>query len=272
MWWLIVLATVALASFLLLLIGYMQTRQIGRTTYRYTDAAVPQAFSGFRIAQISDYHDSRFVRHGKPLLDAVRHAEPDLIALTGDLFDRRRQDGCQHAFAFVKEAVRIAPVYFVEGNHERRLSRYPQWRRQLIRLGVMVLENEQVSLYRNGERLCIVGMRQAFDTGTLTRLCDDDAMHLVLSHRCENASQYAKAGKALVLTGHAHGGQIRLFGTGIYAPEQGVLPRFAAGAYGLGDATLYVSRGIGNTIHIPRIFDTPEWNLIILSDGADQGG
>lgn len=268
MWW---LTGLALAAALLLAVGCAQTRRVRMAAYRYADAAVPQAFDGFRIAQISDYHDSPFPRHGKKLLSAVREARPDVIVLTGDAFDRKRPHDCAHTFALVEEAVHIAPVLFVEGNHERRITGYPLWRRRLIALGVIVLEDDALTLFRDGSELRVVGMRQAFDTSALRRLCAGFPFALVLSHRSECAGQYALAGKALILTGHAHGGQIRLAGKGAYAPDQGVLPRYVAGAYRAGGATVYVSRGIGNTIRFPRIFDTPEWNLVTLSCRTDTG-
>ncbi len=262
MWWLIGLV---LAVGLLPLIGLVQTRRIRMTACCYADSSVPPAFDGFRIVQISDYHDSPHLQHGRPLLDAVRAESPDLIVLTGDLFNRRTQDGCQNALALVKEAVGIAPVFFVEGNHERRLRRYPQWREMLISCGVVVLENDAVCLLRGGDMLRIVGLRQYFDTAALRSLCDANGCNLVLSHRCECALQYRAAGASLILTGHAHGGQIRLFGRGVFGPEQGILPRYAAGLYRIGRAAMHVSRGIGNTIRFPRIFNVPEWNLITLS-------
>lgn len=269
MWWF--LGGVGILAAAVFSVGFVQTRRFKTTTVRYRNDAIPASLDRFRIAQVSDYHDSPFRRHGQQLCDAIRAERPDIIVLTGDLFERRRPEGCTHAFSFVEQAVRIAPVFFVEGNHERRLKRYPQWRRMLIERGVLVLEDEAVTLFRDGDALRIVGMRQVFDTDALRALCCRDAVNLVLSHRCEFASQYRAAGSALVLTGHAHGGQVRLLGKGVYAPDQGLLPALDAGVYGLGKATLYVSRGIGNSIPAPRLFNTPEWNLIILSHSMDAG-
>ena len=200
----------------------------------------------------------------------MQEEKPDLIVLTGDLFNRRKPDSCGHAFAFVRTAVGIAPVFMVQGNHECQLSRYMEWREELIGLGVLILDDEAVTIYRSGCALRLIGMRQYFDTQTLVSLRMPDAPNLVLSHRPELAAQYARTGVDLVLCGHAHGGQIRLFGIPLYAPEQGVLPRYTAGMYTLGDTTLYISRGIGNTVRPPRLFCRPEWNLITLKSDSEN--
>ena len=89
-----------------------------------------------------------------------------------------------------------------------------------------------------------------------------DRLNLVLAHRPERFPLYAGTGADVVLSGHAHGGQIRLFRRGLYAPQQGVFPKYTEGVYNSGDSILYVSRGLGNTIVTPRVFNTPELNVL----------
>ena len=265
MWWLIFPG----AAIIALLLACLDRHRLCCRRGQYMSSKICAAFDGFVIAQVSDFHDFPYRRQTDRLLEALRKTKPDVIVLTGDLFNRRKPDACGHAFAFVRAAVKVAPVLMVQGNHECQLSRYLEWRKELIGLGVLVLDDEAVTIYRSGCALRIIGMCQYFDTQNLVSLRMPDAPNLTLSHRPELAAQYARAGVDLVLCGHAHGGQIRLCGIPLYAPEQGVFPRYTAGVHALGDTTLYISRGIGNTVKPPRLFCRPEWNLITLN--SDSG-
>ena len=100
--------------------------------YTVFDTRIPRAFSGFRIAQISDLHNASLGKENARLLDALREAGPDIIVVTGDLVDSRRPD-LEVAEAFVKAAGKIAPVYYVSGNHESR-QEYPVIRDMLLKV------------------------------------------------------------------------------------------------------------------------------------------
>lgn len=260
MWWLIFHCAVIAA----LLLGYLFRHRLCNRRDVYVSSKITEAFDGFVIAQVSDFHDFPYVHQTDRLLRALRKANPGIIVLTGDLFNRRKPDSCEHAFGFVRAAVAICPVFMVQGNHECQIPSYERWHNALIASGTMVLDDEAITIYRAGHALRLIGMRQYFDTQMLTSLRMPDVMNVVLSHRPELAKQYARTGVDLVLTGHAHGGQMRFFGIPLYAPEQGVLPGYTAGMHPIGDTMLYISRGIGNTVKLPRLFCPPEWNLITL--------
>ena len=165
----------------------------------------------------------------------------------------------EHALAFVKGAVQIAPVYFAEGNHEIALGETGERYIDTIReMGVTVLRDEFVD--RNAYRL--IGLRQYASPQALTSMLDPNRLNVVLAHRPELFPIYAGTEADVVLSGHAHGGQIRLFGIGVYAPGQGFFPKYHSGLYRRGRSILYVSKGLGNTIPIPRVFDTPELNIL----------
>lgn len=216
----------------------------------------------FVVIQVSDLHDRRFGKEQEKLLNAIRDARPDLILITGDLFNRHRKSACENAFTFIRGAVGIAPVYFAEGNHECSLGETGEHYIETIRsMGVHVLRNE----YADMGSVRIVGLRQYAPPQQLSALTDAARLNLVLAHRPELYPIYADASADIVLSGHAHGGQIRLFGRGVYAPQQGILPRFDAGQYGIGRSILYVSRGLGNTIPFPRVFNTPELNVLTFT-------
>ena len=213
----------------------------------------------FTVVQVSDLHNGRFGTAQEKLLSAIREAKPDAIVLTGDLFNRHVPSASEHALAFVKGAVQIAPVYFAEGNHEIALGETGERYIDTIReMGVTVLRDEFVD--RNAYRL--IGLRQYASPQALTSMLDPNRLNVVLAHRPELFPIYAGTEADVVLSGHAHGGQIRLFGIGVYAPGQGFFPKYHSGLYRRGRSILYVSKGLGNTIPIPRVFDTPELNIL----------
>ena len=233
---------------------------------------LPGSFEGYRIAQISDLHNAEIGKENGDLLSLLREAQPDLIALTGDLIDAKKTD-VQTALAFVREAVKIAPCYYVTGNHEaNNRSAYGELKAGLISLGVRVLEDEGVLLERSGETVTLFGVHDPFLSpdfeGALERLPSEEYT-VLLSHRPEFMSLYAEAGADLVLSGHSHGGQFRLpFVWGVIAPGQGWFPKYDAGLYTEGETRMVVSRGIGNSIVPLRINNRPEIVLIRLEKEA----
>ena len=128
-----------------------------RNTYTISSRELPGAFDGYRIAQVSDLHNAEFGDGNQRLLDMLREAEPDMIAMTGDLIDSRRTD-LAVALAFAKEAVKIAPCYYVSGNHEARVSEYQDLKTGLEEAGVTVLDDAQVKIEVSGESITVIGV------------------------------------------------------------------------------------------------------------------
>lgn len=248
---------IAVAILLLLYVFFfLENRRFVLRTETIRHEKVRDAFTA---VQVSDLHDLCFGKEQSKLLFAIRSAHPDMILITGDLFNRRRKRACRNAFRFVEEAVRIAPVYFAEGNHEISLRQTgEQYIETIRRKGVHVLRDEYTDL----DAIRLIGLTQYASPDTLSAFLDTQKCNVVLAHRPELFPIYAGTGVDVVLSGHAHGGQIRLFGIGIYAPGQGFFPRFTSGLYREGRSVLYVSRGLGNTIPFPRVFDTPELNVL----------
>ncbi len=253
--------------------------------YTVCSAEIPAQFSGFRIAHVSDVHNTEIGDDNKKLLSVLRESEPDIIAITGDLIDSRNTD-IEIALSFAEKAVQIAPCYYVTGNHEARVAEYDELKKRLVELGVVVLDNKRVDLEKNGEALTFIGVDDPdfttdylFDDSKsviemqMQRLYDEDSGYTVLlSHRPELFDVYSENGADLILSGHAHGGQFRIPGIGgIYAPHQGFFPEYDAGVYIDGDTSMIVSRGIGNSIFPLRVNNRPEVVLIELSDDLSAG-
>ena len=118
---------------------------------------IASAFSNFRIAQVSDLHNAEFGESNTELIELLSEHEPDIIVITGDLIDAGHTD-IEIAFDFVKQAVQIAPVYFVTGNHEANFSHYDQFKTGLEASGVTVLEDEAIQLVHNNEMITLIGL------------------------------------------------------------------------------------------------------------------
>lgn len=237
---------------------------------------LPEAFSGLRVAQISDLHNSDLGQDA--LIELLREESPDLIAITGDMIDSRRTD-VEKALAFARQAVTVAPCYYVTGNHESRAPlAFARLEQGLAELGVTVLRDERLSLEREGEIIYLLGLDDpAFFPGAelsdrlnrLTAGLEEEAFTLLLSHRPELAENYAEAGLDLSLTGHVHGGQIRFPGFGaIYGPNQGLFPQYFQGVYRVENHQMVVSRGIGNSLFQVRLNCRPEVIVIELTKEA----
>ena len=136
-----------------------------------TSQRLPAGFEGFRIAQISDLHNTQFGDGNEVLLSALKQAKPDIIVLTGDLIDCRHID-IPVAVAFVQEAVNIAPCYYVTGNHEARIPNLSQLLEGLSQAGVTMLRNEAVTLERHGDTITLMGVDDpSFEVDYMTGDC-----------------------------------------------------------------------------------------------------
>lgn len=231
--------------------------------------------NGYKIAHISDYHNTKNTFLNEAVLSSLKAEKPDIIVLTGDLVDCRKTD-IQKGVDFVSKIIEIAPVYYVTGNHECNISidsqsAFDNMLKDLEALGVEALRGEgSVITLPNKEKINIFGIDDPyFHCGSASEvkdatdsLCsffdvDKNELNILLAHHPEQLDIYSKYNFDLVYSGHAHGGQGRLFGVGLIAPDQGLFPKYSSGLYEENGTTLVVSRGIGNSIAPVRIFDRP---------------
>ena len=238
---------------------------------------IPAGFSGYRIAQVSDLHNAEFGAGNTKLLQTISENTPNIIVITGDLIDMNHTN-MDTALDFVKNAVQIAPIYYVNGNHETALSQYDELKEGLKSVGVIVLEDEAIQLEHNGSSITLIGLsdpnfairNDVFDetpamvsTKLNGLLESENGYTILLSHRPELFETYVNCGVDLVFSGHAHGGQFRLpLIGGLIAPNQGLFPKYDAGLYTDANTNMVVSRGIGNSIIPFRLNNRPEVVLV----------
>lgn len=259
---------------------------ITESSYEYSSDKIPESFNNMKILQISDFHNTKFPKDGKELLLKCRNASPDVIFITGDLIDKRRTapEDIEVALAFAKSLTEIAPVYYIMGNHEGVSPSFTILKKRLKReTEVILLQNETAEIKRGEDKITVAGaVDPAFtyydaDFSSFRRelksLADkSNGFTLLLSHRPDRIENYAEAGFPLVLSGHAHGGQVRLpFIGGLYSPNQGVFPKYTAGVYKEGETAMIVSRGLGNSRGPVRVFNFPELVTVTLKNNDKQG-
>ena len=243
------------------------------TEYEVSDPALPAAFDGFRVVQLSDLHGAVYGRENSRLLRAVKRAKPDLIALTGDLADERTKlpviDG------LLKELSGIAPVFFVSGNHEWSAGLTEALAPMLRGHGVRWLRNEFLPLERDGARIILAGaedpngpadMEKPEALASRLRQQYPAEFVLLLGHRNDWTEKYPGLPVDLILCGHAHGGVIRIPGVGgVLGTGRELFPKHTAGLFRSGDYGMLVSRGLsGPTAGIPRLFNNPELVAVTL--------
>lgn len=248
---------------------YYQNNKLDITEYEMESNKVQ---NDVRIVHLSDFHSKPF----KEVLDRTKELDPDIICITGDYIN----DKCRNKdkmLAYGKELVKIAPVYYITGNHERRLDRFEELMQELEKTGFHVLlnrclETENATILGLDENQADFSDYKERKKGTFkykdmskhfTELEKADNFRLVLCHFPENFEgikevNYSQYDFDLQLSGHAHGGQwiMPLVGP-LFSPGQGVLPKYARGTFG-DRPKLIISRGLGNSEFPLRLFNHPE--------------
>ena len=240
---------------------------------------LPREFDGFKIVQITDFHNVKIGKNNGKVISLVKKAQPDIIVITGDLIDSRITK-LNVSVSLVERLVQIAPCYYVTGNHESREdSVYPKLETAMKNLGVTVLHDSVSSIGIGDTRLNIIGLddksfymqeekptdEEAKMAERLATLCPTQGFNLLLSHRPESLDIYSQFNIDLVLSGHAHGGQWRLpFIGAVFAPGQGFFPDMADGLHEQNGTQLYVGKGLGNSTIPFRFNNRPEVSVITL--------
>ena len=279
---------------------WWQNNDIVVTHYSFASKKVPIGLDGFRIVQISDWHNKDY---GQRLFSHIGTQHPDIIVITGDLIDNRSEN-IHPTIDLLEQALRLAPVFYVSGNNEEWSNRYKELAAQLTEIGVTVLENEAVRVIPQNADGSSVGfnligiadpeflkneagyvekrkkslIKEAIEQNMVAgenmlaadkTPADSGMLHVLLAHRPELLEVYAACNVDLVFSGHAHGGQVRLpFVGGLIAPNQGFFPKYTSGLHVLQNTTMVISRGLGNSIIPLRLFNRPELVVVTLEREA----
>ncbi len=227
----------------------------------------PKLVRGIRAVFLSDLHGSCYGERQKELLGCVDKVCPDVVFFGGDMADEIVPQ--ENTDVLMKALGSRYSCYYVTGNHEFRKQRVREIKARFRSYGVHVLEGSFERIVLNGNRICICGVDDAVagkklleeQLGRLKAVCGFRDYTVLLAHRPELIGRYLEAPYDLILSGHAHGGQWRIPGklNGLFAPHQGLFPKYAGGMYRFGTARMVVGRGLTcERPKIPRIFNPPE--------------
>ena len=280
---LVINSIIFLPSFL-----FHQNNDLEIDYYNATSNKLPLAFKGYKIIFLSDLH----INDGpiyKNVISQCRNLNPDIIIISGDIVESSTSD--QNYFvsdvaSFAKDIGKIAPVYWITGNYEASLSpsNFQELKTTLKSCGFTYLDNLTKPISKNGQTINICGINdplfgiysQEFKTDiekTIVKGFLDKALPKNLSstytilaaHRTEYCEFFADSGVDMLLTGHAHGGQIRIPIIGaLFAPGQGLFPKYTTGEFKIKSTQLIINRGIGASRIKQRLFNPPEIILITL--------
>ncbi len=233
-----------------------------------------------RIALISDLHSTIYGKDQSILINKVKDSKPDIIMLTGDIFDDVVP--MTGTTLFLSGISGIAPVFYVTGNHEYMSRNMAEIRKELLAHGVNILSDAYTIIEIKNTEIIIAGIDDPYkkryeapdynqneSMERAFRELDEVKLYKILmAHRPERIEIYKKYSFDLVLSGHTHGGQLRIPNiiNGLYAPHQGLFPKYAGGIYTHGKLTHIVSRGLSVNPWLPRICNPPELVIIIIED------
>lgn len=265
-WWILP----ALAILVILTLIALDERLILRT---YTVVS-PKLTAEVRLAVVTDFHSSD---NADDVVAMVASCAPDAVLMVGDMFDDDTANRpTERTLSLMRQLSALYPCYYVSGNHEAWTGEMDALYQQTEEAGVMVLRMSSGVLTVRGQRIALCGIPDPYemvfsgapDTEEQIRQAmenvDSADFIVLLTHRPELLAKYAQFPLDLVVSGHAHGGQVRIPGVlnGLYAPNQGWFPKLAGGAYTQDGTTLIVSRGLAVRTRLPRIFNRPEVVLV----------
>lgn len=265
-WWILPV----LAILVVLTLIALDERLILRT---YTVVS-PKLTAEVRLAVVTDFHSSD---NADDVVAMVASCAPDAVLMVGDMFDDNTANRpTERTLSLMRQLSALYPCYYVSGNHEAWTGEMDALYQQTEEAGVTVLRMSSGVLTVRGQRIALCGIPDPYemvfsgapDTEEQIRQAmenvDSADFTVLLAHRPELLAKYAQFPLDLVVSGHAHGGQVRIPGVlnGLYAPNQGWFPKLAGGAYTQDGTTLIVSRGLAVRTRLPRIFNRPEVVLV----------
>ena len=234
-------------------------------TVRNYKISTPLVSAKHRFVLITDLHSTFYGKKQEKLLSAIEKYSPEAVLFAGDIaHDKRDFAGTE---VLLTALVKKYPCYYVTGNHEKLVDFTPDIKGLISECGVEVVSDKSIDI---GDNIVIHGVddplfySDKFESVLAQRETSDEKYDILLSHRPEYAEQYSKMGFDLALCGHAHGGQVRvpLLLNGLYAPHQGLFPKYAGGQYAFDNGNqVIVSRGLMIN-DLPRVFNPPE--LVVI--------
>jgi uncharacterized protein len=282
-------STLVTIIIILLFIIYLlfEDKNLEVTYYSIHSDKIPKAFRGTKVVVLADLHNNVFGRNNKKLMDEIHIINPHYILVAGDMVVSREPEKLSIPLHLLSELARDYPIYYGLGNHEQRMvpggncydKKYDEYKDSLEKLGVIFLENNRALIKKDMDTICITGLMIDMDyfnkfkqpkmtTEYIQNLLgnpDKQCYNILIAHNPVYFKEYQEWGADLILSGHIHGGIIRLPGLGgVISPQYKFFPKYDAGRYEEKGKTLLVSRGLGlHTIKV-RVANKPELMVFTL--------
>lgn len=277
--------------FLILIVVFLYTYSIKKvdiTRYTVKSDKVSKQFDNYKIVQLSDFHSKGYKNTTGIIINEIEKINPDIIVMTGDMisWDVENIDELER---LINELAPKYPTYYINGNHEElakilKSKEYENFINDIKNLGVSVLKNNYIELIRDEESINLYEIDIPLDGPTglyvteeqlddnyindVLGKVDESEFNILLAHNPLFIDDYSRWGADLVLSGHMHGGIIRIpiIGVGIASPEKDYFPKYDAGEFKVGNTTMIVNRGIGASSSGLRVFNKPEISVITLKN------
>lgn len=275
--------------FLLLIFGivrvYIDNNLLQISHYTVKSDKISRAFNGFKILQLSDLHSRDLGKENQKLIDKINGEKPDIVVMTGDMINAA-DTNFEVFIHLAKQISENYNTYYIVGNHEQILrgNKLKSLIKTIKAFGIKVIDNKKVTITKGKDSISLYGLwinlkyyKDARDENekneyigkgqvkTILGNIDKNSYNILLTHNPLYFDTYANWGADLTLTGHIHGGMIRIpFMGGMFSPERKLFPKYSGGKYKIGYKELIVNRGLGNGEFPIRIFNRPEISVVTL--------
>lgn len=287
LWILIVVAIFAIIIAGVVLLSIYENKQLSVEFYEICSEKIPQGFDGYRIVFLTDLHCREFGDKNEKLLEAIAQCKPDVVLIGGDMVVSRENSTEEVPLRLLKDLAKEYPVYYADGNHELRLARneeifgvrYKDYIHKMKEYDVQHMSNETIVLAAEDGFISLTAFDlekkfyHRFHVPQMTKEEIETAIgehtgkvfQILLVHNPNYMEAYADFGSDLVLSGHFHGGMVRIPGLGgVISPQFQIFPKYDAGEFRKKNTTMIVSRGLGNHSIKLRVFNRPEISVITL--------
>ncbi|MDR3597258.1 metallophosphoesterase [Clostridium sp.] len=260
---------------------YLDNKLLKVSKYNVKSTKIPKEFDKFKIIQLSDFHNYKFLgKDNNIVVNKINEENPDIIVMTGDMVNKYDRN-FKNFFALTEVLSKKYELYYIVGNHEKRLKKdyFNFFIERLEKLGIKILTDKKITIIRKKDYINIYGMDIPLSyyktnnkpsnindiVDTALNKCNEKEYNILLAHNPLYFDIYAKHNVDLTLSGHVHGGMIRLpFIGGVLSPERKFFPKYNSGIYSINNKKLIVSRGMGHSKPGIRIFNMPEIVSITL--------
>ncbi|MDD3174462.1 MAG: metallophosphoesterase [Herbinix sp.] len=273
----------------------IEQKQLVTTKYVVASAKLPKALNSTSFVVLADLHNYNFGKNNERLVKRIDELSPEFIIIAGDMINKSAACYPSNVFRLLEQLAKRYKIFYAYGNHEQRMDRilemninqndlsstWVEFKKILTNLGVIFLDNKSTVFIKNKEKLRITGVsigREYFIRGKIPAMEEGYIRSLIgektkkeyqilIAHNPVYFSEYANWGADLTISGHLHGGLVRLPGVGgVISPQVKLFPKYNSGNFAENGQQMVVSRGLGSHSMMPRVFNAPEIVYITMKN------